>query len=84
MMKNYMLIARDITQIIKLLQSRQIFLSNLNHELRTPLTVLQGYLEMLENRKASKALHSKAVSIMQGTGATDAEFVAAVNIFDQN
>lgn len=64
--ENYMLIARDITQIIKLLQSRQIFLSNLNHELRTPLTVLQGYLEMLENRKASKALHSKAVSIMQG------------------
>ena len=64
--ENYMLIARDITQIIKLLQSRQIFLSNLNHELRTPLTVLQCYLEMLENRKASKALHSKAVSIMQG------------------
>lgn len=63
--ETYMLIARDITQIIKLLQSRQIFLSNLNHELRTPLTVLQGYLEMLEDRKASKALHAKAVSIMQ-------------------
>lgn len=63
--ENYMLIARDITQIIKLLQSRQIFLSNLNHELRTPLTVLQGYLEMLEDRKASKALHARAVSIMQ-------------------
>ncbi|KGQ70096.1 ATPase [Chelonobacter oris] len=63
--ENYMLIARDITQIIKLLQSRQIFLSNLNHELRTPLTVLQGYLEMLEDRKASKTLHARAVSIMQ-------------------
>ncbi|MGR3807263.1 phosphate regulon sensor histidine kinase PhoR [Pasteurella testudinis] len=63
--ENYMLIARDITQIIKLLQSRQIFLSNLNHELRTPLTVLQGYLEMLEDRKASKALHARAVAIMQ-------------------
>lgn len=63
--ENYMLIARDITQIIKLLQSRQVFLSNLNHELRTPLTVLQGYLEMLEDRKASKTLHARAVSIMQ-------------------
>ncbi|KAE9531025.1 phosphate regulon sensor histidine kinase PhoR [Testudinibacter aquarius] len=63
--ENCMLIARDITQIIKLLQSRQVFLSNLNHELRTPLTVLQGYLEMLEDRKASKMLHTRAVAIMQ-------------------
>lgn len=47
--KSYLLVARDITGMIRLLHSRQTFLSNMNHELRTPLTVLQGYLEMLSN-----------------------------------
>lgn len=42
-----LVIARDITDMIHLLNSRQKFLSNINHELRTPLTVLQGYLEIL-------------------------------------
>ena len=40
------MIVRDVTQIIRLLHSRQTFLANMNHELRTPLTVLQGYWEL--------------------------------------
>lgn len=47
---NYMgggrlLIARDISQTIKLQRIRRDFVANVSHELRTPLTVLRGYLE---------------------------------------
>lgn len=40
-----MLIARDMTQMIKLQRMRRDFVANVSHELRTPLTVLRGYLE---------------------------------------
>lgn len=40
-----MLIARDMTQTIKLQRMRRDFVANVSHELRTPLTVLRGYLE---------------------------------------
>jgi len=42
-----MLIARDMTQTIKLQRMRRDFVANVSHELRTPLTVLRGYLEVL-------------------------------------
>ena len=42
-----LLIARDVTQTIKLQRMRRDFVANVSHELRTPLTVLRGYLEML-------------------------------------
>jgi two-component system phosphate regulon sensor histidine kinase PhoR len=42
---NRLLIARDITQTIKLQRMRRDFVANVSHELRTPLTVLRGYLE---------------------------------------
>jgi len=46
---NYMgsgrlLIARDMTNTIKLQKMRRDFVANVSHELRTPLTVLRGYL----------------------------------------
>lgn len=59
------IIARDVTQMIRLLHSRQTFLSNINHELRTPLTVLQGYLELLETEQNQTALSQKAIHAMQ-------------------
>jgi two-component system phosphate regulon sensor histidine kinase PhoR len=40
-----MLIARDMTQTMKLQRMRRDFVANVSHELRTPLTVLRGYLE---------------------------------------
>jgi two-component system phosphate regulon sensor histidine kinase PhoR len=40
-----LLIARDVTQTIKLQRMRRDFVANVSHELRTPLTVLRGYLE---------------------------------------
>ncbi|EPJ44216.1 MAG: hypothetical protein OFPII_36630 [Osedax symbiont Rs1] len=40
-----LLVARDITDLIRLEQTRQDFVANASHELRTPLTVIRGYLE---------------------------------------
>lgn len=40
-----LLVARDISRLKKLEQTRQSFVSNASHELRTPLTVIRGYLE---------------------------------------
>lgn len=42
-----LLVARNITQIYNLNQTRRDFVSNVSHELRTPLTVITGYLENL-------------------------------------
>lgn len=61
--KNYIVIAREITQLIKLLQIRKNFISDLNHEIRTPLTVMQGYLEILEQDPPLDLRH-KAIAVM--------------------
>lgn len=42
-----LLLARDITQINRLMNMRRDFVANVSHELRTPLTVVIGYLETL-------------------------------------
>lgn len=41
------LIARDITQRVKVREMRKTFVADVSHELRTPLTVIRGYLEMI-------------------------------------
>lgn len=46
--KQYLLLARDVTQQHLLETMRRDFVSNASHELRTPLAVLQGSLEQLE------------------------------------
>ncbi|MGB0732867.1 MAG: phosphate regulon sensor histidine kinase PhoR [Pontibacterium sp.] len=40
-----LIVARDVTQMVRLEQTRQDFVANASHELRTPLTVIIGYLE---------------------------------------
>ncbi|QHM70106.1 phosphate regulon sensor histidine kinase PhoR [Mixta intestinalis] len=59
----WLLVARDVTQMHQLEGARRNFFANVSHELRTPLTVLQGYLEMmsdavLEGKAREKALHT--------------------------
>jgi two-component system phosphate regulon sensor histidine kinase PhoR len=47
-----LLVARDITQLMRLEQVRRDFVANVSHELRTPLTVIHGYLELFEPEEA--------------------------------
>jgi two-component system, OmpR family, phosphate regulon sensor histidine kinase PhoR len=44
-----LILARDVTQLNRLLSMRQDFIANVSHELRTPLTVIRGYLESLDD-----------------------------------
>ena len=44
----WLLVARDVSKLVRLEQMRRDFVANVSHELRTPLTVVHGYLEMLE------------------------------------
>lgn len=60
-----MLVARDVTQMRQLEQSRHRFFTNASHELRTPLTVLQGYLEMMGEGDIPQPLRDKALTTMQ-------------------
>lgn len=43
-----MVIARDVSRLIKVNQMHTEFVANVSHELKTPLTVLRGYLEIME------------------------------------
>jgi len=44
----WLLVARDVSRLMRLEQMRRDFVANVSHELRTPLTVVHGYLEMLD------------------------------------
>ncbi len=44
----WLLVARDVSKLMRLEQMRRDFVANVSHELRTPLTVLHGYLDMLD------------------------------------
>lgn len=62
----YLMIARDVTQLRKLERMRKDFVANVSHELKTPLTVMQGYLEMLDEPELMPARQTKkAVADMQ-------------------
>jgi two-component system phosphate regulon sensor histidine kinase PhoR len=43
-----LLVARDISKLMRLEQTRRDFVANVSHELRTPLTVVHGYLDLLD------------------------------------
>ena len=59
-----LLVARDVSQIIRLEQTRQDFVANASHELRTPLTVVRGYLETFLDQELPKPL-KRGLSSMQ-------------------
>ena len=62
----FLLVARDVTQLKQLENLRRDFVANVSHELKTPLTVLQGYLEMLDDpQHTPPAMTAKAVEQMQ-------------------
>lgn len=59
-----LLVARDISQVTRLEQTRQDFVANASHELRTPLTVIRGYLETFLDQDLAPPLH-RALGQMQ-------------------
>ena len=59
-----LLIARDVSQTIKLQRMRRDFVANVSHELRTPLTVLKGYLESFD-KETDPAMWQHALPVMQ-------------------
>lgn len=67
---NYMgsgrlLVARDITQTIKLQRMRRDFVANVSHELKTPLTVLRGYLEAFTDDTPPEMLRAALPAMRQ-------------------
>ena len=44
----WLLLARDVSRLLRLEHMRRDFVANVSHELRTPLTVIHGYLELLD------------------------------------
>ena len=44
----WLVVVRDVTQLMRLEHARRDFVANVSHELRTPLTVVNGYLELIE------------------------------------
>ena len=61
----WLMVARDVTQMHQLEGARRHFFANVSHELRTPLTVLQGYLEMMQDQGLEGPLRDKALSTMR-------------------
>lgn len=63
--KQFLLLARDVTQQYLLETMRRDFVSNASHELRTPLAVLQGSLEQLEGEVGRHAVLARPVARMK-------------------
>jgi len=59
------LIARDITQRVKVREMRKAFVADVSHELRTPLTVIRGYLEMILDDDRTEKTHLDALTHVQ-------------------
>lgn len=58
--RQWLMVARDVTQMHQLEGARRNFFANVSHELRTPLTVLQGYLEMMQEQTLEGAPRESA------------------------
>jgi len=63
--QKYLLIARNITSMVKLKTMRKDFVANVSHELRTPLTVINGYLETLQEYLQDEPLYTSPIQLMQ-------------------
>lgn len=59
------LIARDVTELNRLLTLRRDFVANVSHELRTPLTVILGYLESLKEDELDSGQRREALARLE-------------------
>lgn len=59
-----MIVARDVSRLIKVNQMHSDFVANVSHELKTPLTVLKGYMEILQNSQDLPEKFAKPIDQM--------------------
>jgi len=59
-----MVIARDVSRLIKVNQIHSDFVANVSHELKTPLTVLKGYVEILRDNSELPPKFAKPLAQM--------------------
>lgn len=65
--EQFLLLARDISQIYRMETMRRDFVANVSHELKTPLTVVRGYIEMFEmSSDELNSMWKKAFTTMEG------------------
>lgn len=50
-----MIVARDVSRLVRANKMQTDFVANVSHELKTPLTVLKGYIEILQGLDSSTA-----------------------------
>ncbi|WOH39085.1 phosphate regulon sensor histidine kinase PhoR [Thalassotalea fonticola] len=61
----YLLLARDVSQLKRLEMMRRDFVANVSHELKTPLTVMRGYVEMVQEDKDIPAHWGKSFATIE-------------------
>ena len=64
--KQKVLVAKDISQTIKIESERKQFISNVSHELKTPLTVILGFIETFEDMFKSNSNEQKNMLKIMG------------------
>jgi len=64
--KQKVLIAKDISQEMKIESDRKEFISNVSHELKTPLTVISGFIETLEDMFPNNGKEHQNIFKMMG------------------
>lgn len=60
-----LLVLRDVSQEMKMEQSRRDFIANASHELKTPLFSISGFLELLQDEEVDEATKKEFVTTMK-------------------
>jgi two-component system, OmpR family, phosphate regulon sensor histidine kinase PhoR len=63
-----LLLARDVTQIVRAEAMRRDFVANVSHEIRTPLTVLTGFVETMQHTPLSAQETERFLALMSQQG----------------
>lgn len=61
----FLLLARDVSQLKRLEMMRRDFVANVSHELKTPLTVMRGYVEMVQDDNDLPSHWSKSFDVIE-------------------
>ncbi|RJQ46786.1 MAG: HAMP domain-containing protein [Gaiellales bacterium] len=60
-----LVVLRDVSQEMKLEQSRRDFIANASHELKTPLFSISGFLELLQDEEVDEETKKEFVATMK-------------------